>query len=324
MSDKVTMATLSRDIITEGEAYAYLEHLRWNGTPICSHCGGSDVYLIGCRNGVSRATRTGAQSERRVWKCRNRECRKQFSVLTGTVMSGTKIPIRVWVLVFFEFVASKNGTAAREIERKYGVCPRTAWHLLHRIREAMAHTDGTPFSGNVVADEVYLGGTPKNWHANDPRHGRTGRGTHKTPVVSVVNVETRKVRSRVVTNVDGQTLIGIMRDFTERPMTHLHTDALPSYRMASILMASHHWVDHSAGEYVNDKSLGTNKVENYFSQLRRSLDGSHHHVSRKHLERYVREFDYRYSTRDKSDPARMADLLSQVEGRLTYADLKGA
>lgn len=127
---KTTIASLSREITTEAEAYSYLEDLRWKGTPICPFCKGSDVYLITPKNGVSRATRSGVQSERRVWKCRSEGCRKQFSVLTGTIMHGTKIPIRTWVLVYFEFMGSKNGMSAREVERRYGVCPRTAWHML--------------------------------------------------------------------------------------------------------------------------------------------------------------------------------------------------
>ncbi len=112
-------------------------------------------------NGVSRKTRTGAATQRRVWRCFS--CRKQFSVLTGTVFHGTRLSLRTWVLVIFEMCASKNGVSAREIERKYGVCPRTAWFMLHRICEAMA---GDPLvavmSGVIVADETWSSGDPTN------------------------------------------------------------------------------------------------------------------------------------------------------------------
>ena len=136
---KTTLASLSRDLPSDADAYAYHEDLRWKGTPVCPHCKGSDVYLIQAKNGVSRKTRTGAQSERRVWKCREQRCRKQFSVLTGTVFHGCKVPVRTLVLIVFDFMADKNGMSAREVERKYGMCPRSAWHLLHRIRAAMAN-----------------------------------------------------------------------------------------------------------------------------------------------------------------------------------------
>src|SRR5665213_2656098 len=142
---KTTIASLSREIITESDAYLYLENLRWHDEAKCPKCASTDVHYIALENGVSRTTAGGSQSERRVWRCN--PCRKQFSVLTGTIMPATKISLRTWVMVMFEMCASKNGVAAREIERKYGLNPRTAWHMLHRIREAMSHDDATLFSG---------------------------------------------------------------------------------------------------------------------------------------------------------------------------------
>ena len=117
----LTFGDLARKINSEADAYSYLETLRWTGKPVCPHCGvEGDHYYLKPVNGVSRQTRTGAVSQRRVWKCR--ECRKQFSVLTGTIMHGTKAQVRIWVLVIFELCLSKNGVSAAEISRKYGVC----------------------------------------------------------------------------------------------------------------------------------------------------------------------------------------------------------
>src|ERR1039458_1374898 len=130
-----SIPSLAQNLQTEADAWRFLEDLRWQGTPVCSHCGSNGVYFIRPLNGTSRRTRTGAQTERRLWKCG--VCRKQFSVLTGTVMHGTKVSIRTWCFVLLEMVASKNGVAAREIERKYQVNPRTAWHMTCRLREAM-------------------------------------------------------------------------------------------------------------------------------------------------------------------------------------------
>src|SRR5271155_2805371 len=110
MNNRTTIASLSRDISTEAEAYSYFEQMRWDDTPICAHCDSTNVSLLSPANGVSRKTRTGNASQRRVWQCR--DCRKQFSVLTGTVMHGTKISIRTWLMVLFEMVSSKNGIAA--------------------------------------------------------------------------------------------------------------------------------------------------------------------------------------------------------------------
>lgn len=163
----MTVLQIADRLRTEADAYLYMEELRWgDGDPVCPHCGNLGASFIQPRDGTSRKTRTGNMSERRVWRCL--DCRKQFSVLTGTIFHGTRAPIRLWVLVIFEMCASKNGVSAREIERKYGVCPRTAWFIMHRIRTAMAgDTLVQTTRGTVVADETYIGGRESNRHARD-------------------------------------------------------------------------------------------------------------------------------------------------------------
>ena len=319
MTTKTTLASLSREISTEADAYQCLESLIWQGTPRCAHCESENVGLLTPENGVSRKTRTGTMSERRVWKCR--ACRRQFSVLTNTVMHRSKISVRTWVMVLFEMCASKNGVSAREIERKYGLCPRSAWFLCHRIREAMATPYVTLFQGLVMADEAYIGGDPKNRHANR-RELRHGRGTEKTPVVSLIDAATGEVRSHVVANIAGTTLARIIIGNTEPAGTVLVTDKWKGYNTAGTLFSKHEQVDHSAGEYARN-GYSTNAVEGFFSQLKRSIDGTHHRVSEEHLARYVAEHDYRYSTRKMSDAERMANLAQHVAGRLTYRRAKG-
>jgi transposase-like protein len=315
MSNRVTIASLSQKITTEAEAYAYFERLRWHGTPVCAHCESTNVYFISPSNGVSRATRTGALSQRRVWRCR--DCKKQFSVITNTVMHGTKIPVRVWLLVIFELCSSKNGVAAREVERKYGITARSAWFMLHRIREAMAHDNAMLFTGDVVADEVYIGGDPAFRHS---REGvRRGAGTDKTPVVTVIDADTGEARSTVVDWVDSASLGDVIRENVDLATSTLHTDSHKGYIPVGRTMAGHYAVDHHAGIYATDKTNGTNLCENYFAQLKRGLKGTHIHVNPKHLHRYLGEFDYRFSTCDMSDTERMADLATRVAGRLTYS-----
>lgn len=168
-----TVLQLADRLRSEADAYRFMKELRWGaGEPVCPHCDNLGASFIEPMNGTSRKTRTGAMSERRAWRCFS--CRKQFSVLTGTLFHGTKIPLRTWVLVIFEMCASKNGVAAREVERKYGVCPRTAWHMLHRIREAMKG-DGLleTMRGTIIADETWIGGDPQNRHGANPRQPYT-------------------------------------------------------------------------------------------------------------------------------------------------------
>jgi transposase-like protein len=159
----LSMIQLADKLREEADAYKFLEDLRWNGQPVCPHCGATEPYFLNPQNGTARRTRTGTESQRRVWKCR--ACRKQFSALTGTIFHGTKIPVRTWVFVVFEMASSKNGVAAREIERKYNLTPKTAWFMCHRIREAMKREPMAGLlTGRVVADETYIGGKPKNRH----------------------------------------------------------------------------------------------------------------------------------------------------------------
>jgi len=270
---------------------------------------GDHRYLVPA-NGVSRETVRGKQSERRVWKCR--DCKRQFSAITGTVMHGSHIPIRTWLFVIFEMVSNKNGVAAREIERRYDLHPKSAFDMLHRIREAMANGPKGLFGNVVVADETYIGGDPTNWHATDTRPHGWARGTKKTAVFSLIDVTAGEVRSKVIDHVNVRELGEAIAENVDMSTTELHSDKFPSYRVIGQGMAAHHFVDHNAGQYVTEKSSGTNKAENYFSQLKRSLDGTHHSVSRKYLPRYLGEFDFRYSTRDISDTQRMARLMGQV------------
>ena len=136
--EKITTTEIAKRITDEASAYAYMESLRWPDGPVCPHCGHDKAYFLKPANGTSRATRTGAPTQRRVWKCA--KCRKQFSVITGTIFHGSKVSLQTWLFVFFEMVANKNGLAAREVERRYGVAPKTAWFMTQRIREAMANS----------------------------------------------------------------------------------------------------------------------------------------------------------------------------------------
>lgn len=317
---------------TEADAYLMLEDLRWGGAPdTCPQCGGMDrCYFIQPKDGsTARATRTGTRSQRRVWACGH--CRKQFSVLTGTIFHGTKISIRKWVLVLFEVAASKNSVSAWEISRKYEVTNETAWHMLHRIREAMREEPVNGFLGGAVqVDESWIGGNPKNRHRNDPREvarkPRAGnsagqRVSDKQPIATLVHYETRSAHSRVVADVTAETLMPAIAEVMDLKRTHLHTDGASSYRAIAPHVAAHEAVNHDAGEYARG-NISTNLAEGYFSQLKRSIDGTHHHVSVEHLPRYLAQFDFMYSHCRETDSQRFRRIIGNVDGRrLPYKPL---
>ncbi len=318
-----SVVKMAERLRTEADAYLMLEELRWGAQPpACPKCGevGSTYYIRPMDGTESRKTRTGTRSQRRVWRCRG--CRQQFSVLTDTIFHGTKISIRTWLLVIFEVCASKNSVSAWEISRKYSITNESAWHMLHRIREAMKREPVAGLlRGTVVADETWIGGDNSNRHA-DKRSIGTGPGTtDKQPVMALVDYETREVRSRVIADVTASSLSSVIADEVVIDRSQLWTDGSPSYKTVGKQFNSHHTVDHSAGQYVRN-GAGTNLLEGYFSQLKRSLDGTHHHVSRQHLDRYLVQFDWLYSNCRMDDSNRMRLLLGNVDGRrLAYKPL---
>jgi transposase-like protein len=317
---KTTVMTLAKGIKTEADAYTYMESLRWPDGPVCPHCHSrAKHYFLTPKSGTdARKTRTGSETQRRVWKCKS--CRKQFSVITGTVFHGTKVPLHTWIMVVFEMAANKNGIAAREIARKYGVAPKTAWFMTNRLREAMKNlAPERLITGTVIADETFIGPTPRYQHGYKRMAGGQGvMRADKVTVVSLIEKESGEVRSRVIPNVTGENLRSVLEAHVLMPHSVLHTDSEVSYRAVSHKFIAHHVVNHAEREYVRG-DVTTNQAENYFSQLKRSLDGTHHHVSREHLHRYLAEFDFRHSTRDLSDGERMQRIVGRAGGRrLTY------
>ena len=322
---RISIPALAKKVPDEAAAWLFMEELRWPTGPVCPHCGNTEKhYYLTPKADEGRTTRRGTVTARRVWKCA--KCRRQFSATTGTIFHGSKIPMRTWLFVIVEIVASKNGVAAREIERKYDLTPKTTWHMLHRLREAMKRDDGFTdlMAGTIVADEAYVGGKARRMHGwLNAGKGETVKPA-KAVVFTLINAESGEARSRVIPNVKADTLWRAIEAQVNMPASRLMTDELLSYRNVGRQFGSgHDAVTHSLGEYVRG-DVSTNKVENYFGQLQRSIDGTFHHVSHEHLSRYLAEFDFRYSTRKLTDTQRVARLMGQVAGRrLAYRPLAG-
>jgi transposase-like protein len=317
-TDHLTLSSIAKQYSNEEAAWLFLEEMRWPDGPTCPHCGAvDDAYYLTPKSGA-RTTRTGKVSYRRLWKCA--ACRQQFSVLVGTIFEDSKIPISKWLLAFHLLCAGKNGVSALELSRMLDVCYKTAWFMAHRIRKALERSvdGGNALTGVVEADETYIGGRA---------HGKRGRGAaNKTPVVTLVERK-GEARSQVVTNVTGENIKDVLTRNAEPAETVLVTDSFPVYEKPGAEFAEHHTIDHTAKQYArwqDDLRVHTNTVEGYFSQLKRSLDGTYHHVSEKHLARYLAEFDYRYNTRKIKDGERMVRSIQQVAGkRLMYSESTG-
>ena len=319
--ENLTLSSLPRYLVNETAAWELLERLRWpNGQVVCPHCGvvSESHYFIASRSG-ERKTPKGTITYRRLWRCR--DCRQQFSVLVGTIFESSKVPVSKWLLAMWLMAAGKNGVSSKELQRHLEVTYQTAWHMNHRIREAMTREPlATLWTGTVVSDETWVGGEPKNRHAKDRVGGKSGK-TDKTPVVALVHKETGQVRVKVVPNVNGKNLAAMLNETCKPAETHLHTDAAPVYKTLAPEFASHGSVNRSAGEYARD-GISTNQAESFFAQFKRSLDGTHHNVSKEHLQRYASEFEFRWNTSHMTDSERVQSLVDGTQGkRLPYKPL---
>jgi len=265
-------------------ATEYLESLRWPDGPICPHCGEHErkAYRL-------------QKSKRPLWKCA--ACRKQFTVTVGTIFEGSHIPLNKWLLAFYLLCSSKKGMSAHQLHRMLGVTYKSAWFMAHRIRYAM---EQPPFSerlnGVVEADETYIGGKPRLANKSKDRPQKwqrknTGRGTDKTPVLLLVERGGRARAFRCATVTGAELKDAIRRHVS--PDAQIMTDAFRSYAGLDKEFASHQTVNHW-DEYVRG-DVHTNTAENYFSILKRGIDGVYHHVSEAHLPRYLAEFDFRYN-----------------------------
>jgi transposase-like protein len=292
----------------EDAARAHLESLLWADGPECPRCGVTGARITKLQG---NSTRPG------VYNCK--DCRKPFSVTVGTVMERSKIPLSKWNLATHFMAASKKGMSALQLQRMMGTNYETAWFLFHRLREAARVIDGGPLGGEgevVEADETYVGGREKNKHANK-RLRRDMAFDAKKSVVTLVERDGR-ARSFHVANVTAKTIRKVLVANVSRKSS-LMTDKANVYIGVGSEFASHQSTDHSAGEYVRDGVIHSNSAESYFAILKRGVYGSFHSISEAHMQRYLHEFDFRYSTRKLSDVERAELLIKGAKGkRLMY------
>jgi len=295
----------------EVAAHDFLEGVLWADGPVCPHCGGQD-----------RITKVKANPEKRIrvglWRCG--PCKKQFTVKVGTVFEASKVKLHLWLQAVVLMVGSKKGFSAHQLHRVLGVTYKTAWFMEHRIREAMRSGDLAPFGGNggaVEVDETFIGVD----RTIKPKGDKRGRGYHhKHKVLSLVDRATGKVRSMVVDDLKAKTLAPILRENIARE-AHLMTDEAIYYTKVGREFAAHGVVRHQAGEYGRGE-ITTNTVEGYFSIFKRGMKGVYQHCAKRHLHRYVAEFEFRYNNRSAmgvEDNERMRAALAGAKGkRLTY------
>lgn len=290
----------------EGVAVHFVEELRWGQSPVCPRCNSADVYQVKDR-------KTGERNRDYRWRCR--PCARFYSVRTGSVMEDSRIAMRHWCWAFWQLCSSKKGISAKQIQRQTGLSYKSALFLLHRVRYAMADMKGVRLTGTVEVDETYVGGKPR---FKGP-HNKRGRGTRKTPVIGLVERNGR-IHRRVATDVTAKTLKGAIREVVDN-QARISTDENMAYNgIGAEYAGGHEVVTHSAKEYVRG-DVHTNTIESSFSLIKRGLYGVYHNVSKRHLHRYLAEFDFRWNHRKTDDGERIACAIREAEGkRLMYRE----
>jgi transposase-like protein/predicted RNA-binding Zn-ribbon protein involved in translation (DUF1610 family) len=266
---------------------ACLEHLfsvRFGQGHVCPKCGKKSKWFR-------------FQAER-AYACQ--WCGHHLHPTAGTLFEDSRTPLRLWFYAFYLFTTSRHGVPAKELERQLGVTYKTAWRMADLIRKHMAQIDDEwPLWGDVEIDETYVGGRT---------HGVRGRGAANKTIVFGMMQRKGQVMTKVVPNVAKKTLQPIIEENILDGST-VHTDELKSYKGLKKVGFNHQTVNHAAGEYVNGKSH-VNGMENFWKHLKGSIRSTHIHVSKKHLHKYAKEFEYRFNSREH--PAEMfSTLVSQ-------------
>ena len=284
----------------------YLEQIRWNGNITCPYedCKHDKVFKY---------------SNGKVYKCD--KCKKQFSVRVGTMFEGSKISLQKWFAAIYLITSHKKGISSLQLHKDLGLTQKTAWFMLHRVRHSLGlnNQPSGKLEGTCEADETYIGGQEKNKHQSKKTKGTQGRSLKtKIPVVGIIK-RGGELRANVVDGASGEILKKFIHENLEVG-NPLNTDEWLGYKGLSKIF-DHNVVKHNSKEYVKG-DIHTNTIEGFWAILKRGIMGIYHSMSRKHLQRYVDEFVFRYNTRGFSESYRFDYVLNNINNRLTYKELK--
>lgn len=294
-----------KEFSSDEKCREYLEAQRWNGTPACPFCGSINVHRF--PNG-------------KIFKCRESQCRSKFSVTVGTVYENTKIPLTKWYLATYILSVHSKGISSLQLASWLGVTQKTAWHLNHRIREMLIDKAPELLEGIVELDETYVGGSLKNIHAKK-KEALKGLD-NKTMVFGAIQ-RGGKVRTKVIPQTNLENINSAIEGFVKLDSTMV-TDEHHAYNKVG-QKYNHKKVNHRDKEYVRKEEIlvHTNNIEGYWNILKKQIDGIHHSVSPKHLQRYCNESAFRFNNRGVFQDERFAAALANCNGSLKYKVLTG-
>ena len=290
----------------EKSATKWFESILWPEGRCCGHCGAMNTKKVKSRKPMP------------YW-CP--DCRSYFSVRTGTTLQNSRLPLRKWAFAIYLYVTHLKSISSMKLHRDLDVTQKTAWFMLHRLRQGWIDSGCEQFLGPIEVDETYVGGQRKNMSGTRRRKlwedGIKGPYVNKTPVVGIKDRRTKKVKARVVSKADAATLDAFIAEFTDAKAT-VYTDGSTIY---TNLPYEHESVNHSIRQYV-DGQVHTNGIESFWSMLKRAHKGTFHKLSAKHLHRYVAEFEGKHNMRDLDTVAQMYSVVTSMIGKsLMYKTL---
>ena len=283
----------------DASCFEYLENLIWKGVPTCSFCGNQKkIYTL----------------KNHKYKCSN--CKGQFRVTFNTVFFSSRISLKKWFWAVYLFSSHKKGISSCQLAKDISVTQRTAWFILHRIREMMADIKPKKLKGIVMADESYFGGKESNKHKHKKVAQSGGRSLiTKSAIVGMMQRDGDIIMKKV-DSVDTKTITKLITKHVAKG-SKVYTDEWRSYRQIPF---EHEYIKHSKREYVRG-DIHIQSLEGFWSHMKRGINGTYHHASKKHIESYAHEFGFRYNTRKMNEPERFNYCLNRIGRYLSYERL---